>query len=100
MIEKATGPALPAAAAPTTAVTTTATIPHSNKVRLPKLTIKPFDGKLTAWTPFWDSFKSAIHENRDLSQVDKFNYLRSMVTHGALEAISGLTLTGVIMRRP
>ena len=97
MIEKATGPALPAAAAPTTAVTTTAMItptPHSNKVRLPKLTIKPFDGKLTAWTPFWDSFKSAIHENRDLSQVDKFNYLRSMVTHGALEAISGLTLTG------
>ena len=67
---------------------------HTNKVRLPKLTIKPFNGKLTAWPPFWDSFKSAIHENPELSKVDKFNYLRSMVTHGALEAISGLTLTG------
>ena len=25
---------------------------HSHKVRLPKLTIKPFNEKLTAWTPF------------------------------------------------
>ena len=66
---------------------------HGSKVRLPKLTIKTFNGKLTAWTPFWDSFKSAIHENSELSKKDKFNYLRYMVTNGALEAISGLTLT-------
>ena len=66
---------------------------HSNKVRLPKLTIKPFNGKLTAWTPFWDSYSSAIHDDPDLTKVDKFNYLRSMVTHEALDAISGLTLT-------
>ena len=65
-----------------------------NKVRLPKLTIKPFNGQLTMWTPFWDSFSSTIHENPELSSVDKFNYLRSLVTHSALEAISGLTLTG------
>ena len=66
---------------------------HSNKVRLPKLTVKPFNGKLTAWTPFWDSYSSAIHDDPDLTKVDKFNYLRSMVTHEALDAISGLTLT-------
>ena len=97
MIEKSTAPAsLPSATTaetPTTATALTSSTPaHSNKVRLPKLTIKPFNGKLTAWTPFWDSFKSAIHQNPELSKVDKFNYLRSMVTHGALEAISGLTL--------
>lgn len=98
LIEKALEPApaaTPAAPAPLTAVTTpTSASSHSNKVRLPKLTIKPFNGRLTAWTPFWDSFNSAIHENPELSKVDKFNYLRSMVTHSALEAISGLTLTG------
>ena len=100
LIERALEPAPavtpPIAPAPlTTAVTTpTSAFSHSNKVRLPKLTIKPFNGKLTAWTPFWDSFNSAIHENPELSKVDKFNYLRSMVTHGALEALSGLTLTG------
>ena len=27
----------------------------SPRVRLPKLTIKPFNGDLTAWTTFWDS---------------------------------------------
>lgn len=93
-IEKASAPApvTPAVIEPTVAVPTTPA--HGYKVRLPKLTIKPFNGKLTAWTPFWDSFSSAIHANPDLSKVDKFNYLRSMVSHSALEAISGLTLTG------
>ena len=42
---------------------------------------------------FWESFNSAIHENPELSKVDKFNYLRSMITHAASEAISGSTLT-------
>lgn len=94
-IERASG--TPTTAAGTITTTTTGTTPTAtpgNKVRLPKLTIKPFNGKLTAWIPFWDSFNSAIHENRELSKVDKFNYLRSMVTQTALEAISGLTLTG------
>ena len=100
-IEKATELAPPSTATATSA-SSTATVPtsvsgHSNKVRLPKLMIKSFDGKLTEWTPFWDSFNSAIHENPELSKVDKFNYLRSMVTHGALEAVSGLML---IMMRP
>ena len=82
----------PAVIEPTVAAPTTPA--NGYKVRLPKLTIKPFSGKLTAWTPFWDSFNSAIHANPDLSKVDKFHYLRSMVSHSALEAISGLTLTG------
>ena len=85
-----------AATASVASATATRPVPSTtpeNKVRLPKLTIKPFNGKLTAWTPFWDSFNSAIHENPELSKVDKFNYLRSMVTHAAAEAICGLTLT-------
>ena len=85
-----------AATASVALATATRPVPSTtpeNKVRLPKLTIKPFNGKLTAWTPFWDSFNSAIHENPELSKVDKFNYLRSMVTHAAAEAICGLTLT-------
>ena len=45
------------------------------QVRLPKLTIRSFDGDITKWTGFWDSFNSAIHSNTALSEVDKFNYL-------------------------
>ena len=63
------------------------------KVKLPKLTLKKFSGDPTAWTPFWDSYESAIHQNPDLLDIDKFNYLQSLVEHSAAEAIAGLTLS-------
>ena len=63
--------------------------PAVNKVKLPKLSIKPFTGKLTAWTSFWDSYQSAIHDNPELSNIDKFNYLKSLLGPGAIEAIAG-----------
>ena len=62
-------------------------------VRLPKLSIKPFYGDITQWTTFWDSFKSSIHENPTLSDIDKFSYLRSLLERSARESIAGLTLT-------
>lgn len=62
-------------------------------VKLPKLTMQPFKGDLTTWTTFWDSYKAAIHDNASLSDIDKFNYLRSLLQGSALEAVSGLTLT-------
>ena len=63
-------------------------------MRLPKLSIRPFGGDITQWTAFWNSFKSAIHDNTTLSDIDKFNYLRSFLERSAREAIAGLTLTG------
>ena len=62
-------------------------------VKLPKLTIQPFKGDLTTWITFWDSYMVAIHENSSLSDIDKFNYLRSLLQGPALDAVSGLTLT-------
>ena len=60
------------------------------RVRLPKLELKRFNGELTAWTPFWDSFGLAVHNSTELSAVDKFNYLRSLLEPAAA-AIAGLT---------
>lgn len=62
-------------------------------MKLPKLMLKPFNGDITTWTPFWESYESAIHKNASLSDVDKFNYLNSLLEHSAREAVSGLTLT-------
>ena len=45
------------------------------------------------WTAFWDSYESAVHNNDELSNVDKFNYLRSLLERTAYEAIAGLTLS-------
>ena len=63
------------------------------QVKLPKLSIKKFNGTLTKWVTFWDSFNSSIHTNPTLSSVDKFNYLSSLLESSAAEAIAGLTLT-------
>ena len=63
------------------------------KVRLPKITLPRFNGDPAKWTSFWDSYESAIHLNSELTEVDKFNYLRSLLDHSAYDAIAGLTLS-------
>ena len=62
-------------------------------MKLPKLSLPHFSGNVTKWTTFWDLFESAVHNNDDLTDVDKFNYLRSLLERTAYEAISGLTLS-------
>ena len=65
---------------------------HGTKVKLPKLTLPHFSGNPTRWTTFWDSYELAIHGNDELSEVDKFNYLRSLLEGSAFEVVRGLTL--------
>ena len=45
--------------------------------KLPKVELRKFHGHPIEWYPFWESFKSAVHKNPNLSGVDKFNYLKS-----------------------
>ena len=53
------------------------------KVKLPKLELKPFDGNILNWQPFWDSFQSSIDSNSNISPVDKFAYLQSYLSPSA-----------------
>ena len=64
--------------------------PHGAKLRLPKLSLPRFNGDLMKWPTFWDSYESAIHNNDELTEVDKFNYLN---------AIAGLTLSAAIRKQ-
>ena len=72
--------------------------PRGNKVKLPKLSLSHFSGNVTKWTTFWDSFESTVHNNDDLTDIDKFNYLRSLLDRTAYEATSGLTLSSANYR--
>ena len=45
------------------------------RVKLPKLVPKTFNGDLTKWEAFWNTFESSIHLHPTLSAVDKFTYL-------------------------
>ena len=64
-----------------------------NKPKLPKLSLKNFYGESTSWPSWWDSFYSVVHANKSLSEIDKFNYLRSLLKGQASSAIAGLQLT-------
>ena len=61
--------------------------------KLPKLELKKFHGNPLHWYPFWESFESAVHKNPNLSSVDKFNYLKSLLTGTAQSSVAGLALT-------
>ena len=70
--------------------------PASNveiRAKLPKLEIKRFDGRMTEWQAFIDCFDSAVHSNPKLSNIDKINYLKSLVEGPAAASIKGLPLT-------
>ena len=67
---------------------------HSHtSVKLPRLHLRSFAGNLTQWTSFWESFQSAVHDNDELTDTEKFNYLNSLMERSAKEAISGFLLT-------
>ncbi|GFY41797.1 peptidase M20 domain-containing protein 2 [Trichonephila inaurata madagascariensis] len=53
----------------------------------------PLSKDISSFPSFWARFKSAVHENSSLNDVDKFSYLKSVVTSDAELAIRGLTLT-------
>ncbi|KRZ75294.1 Gypsy retrotransposon integrase-like protein 1 [Trichinella papuae] len=67
----------------------------SSNVRLPKLEIKKFSGEYHDWQRFHDEFEATINSNPNLSLVEKFNYLRSLLSGNAETAIQGLTLNAV-----
>ena len=57
------------------------------------LEIKKFHGDLLNWRGFFDQYKSAIHDKTDVTDIDKFNYLRFLICDEANETIAGLTLS-------
>ena len=62
--------------------------------KLPSLNIKQFYGNPLEYQSFWDSSRGAVHENSTLTDITKFNYLKSYLKRQALSAISGISLSG------
>ena len=62
-------------------------------MKLPKLEIKKFDRDPSIWTTFIDCFTSAIHENNELSNMQKIIYLQNLTTGPAAATIAGFLLS-------
>lgn len=67
------------------------------KAKVLKLVLPKFHCDITTWMGFWDSFKSAVHDNSSLSKIDKFNNLRSLLEGAASRAIKGLLYQATTM---
>ena len=67
------------------------------QAKLPKLEMPTFTGRPEQWQEFWDTFQSEVHDNGDISDVDKpvdkFAYLRRYVSRAAKSSITGFRTT-------
>ncbi|KYN13169.1 hypothetical protein ALC57_14645 [Trachymyrmex cornetzi] len=59
-------------------------------VKLPVLNLPTFEGQYDQWLLFKDSFKSLIHNNRNLVAIQKFQYLRSSLKGETLQVLNAL----------
>lgn len=62
-------------------------------LKLPEIQIRSFSGALEDWMEFHDSFSNMIHMNTDLSDIQKFHYLKSSLKGEAAEIIHSLQVT-------
>ena len=60
---------------------------------LPKIELPVFSGDPLKWQGFWDQFDISIHQNKSISDIHRFNYLKKYLSVPALGTISGLTLS-------
>ena len=62
-------------------------------VQLPKINMPQFAGNYHDWGSFRDLYKSLIHENKALSNVQKLHYLKSTVTGEAEQLLKQIQIT-------
>ena len=62
-------------------------------VKLPSIQLPSYDGTISTWLYFRDTFDSLIIKNRTLSNVERFHYLISSLKGEAKHLISNLQIT-------
>ncbi|KAJ8983230.1 hypothetical protein NQ317_005319 [Molorchus minor] len=59
-------------------------------IKLPTIQLKKFHGHYEEWLEFRDTFESLIHKNEDITNIQKFHYLRASLEGGASQIIQSL----------
>ncbi|XP_055604663.1 uncharacterized protein LOC129752900 [Uranotaenia lowii] len=71
--------------------------PHSpawsSHVRLPDVKLPVFSGSIDSWLNFHDLFVSLVHSSHELSNIQKFYYLRSSLSGEALKLIQTINIS-------
>ncbi|XP_072398266.1 uncharacterized protein [Diabrotica undecimpunctata] len=66
---------------------------RSINIRLPAINLPSFEGDYDNWLFFRDTFNSIIHTNTELSNIQKFHYLRLSLQVIAAETIRNLDIS-------
>lgn len=67
--------------------------PSASQVRLPDVKLPVFEGKLENWLNFHDLYVALVHSSTGLSNIQKFYYLRSSLSHEALQLIQTIPIS-------
>ncbi|XP_036341360.1 uncharacterized protein LOC118750735 [Rhagoletis pomonella] len=70
-----------------------------SRFHLPKLQLPKFSGHHADWLDFFDMFSVLVHTNNELSQIEKFQYLRSCLTDKAARLVQALEVTAINYRK-
>ncbi|XP_026471455.1 uncharacterized protein LOC113375724 [Ctenocephalides felis] len=62
----------------------------NNNIKLPNIALPTFDGSYSNWLQFNDSFTALIHNNTNLSNAEKFYYLKTCLKNEAASVIHSL----------
>ena len=68
-------------------------LPARARAKLPKVGLPKFKGDITEYRTFWETFESAVHNNGELTTIDKFHHLYSLLQGQAQRTIKGLAIT-------
>nr|XP_012215470.1 PREDICTED: uncharacterized protein LOC105667914 isoform X2 [Linepithema humile] len=63
------------------------------RIRLPKINLPHFAGSYEDWYTYQDTFEKLIHNNNDITEIEKFHYLRSSLREKAAEIIKSIETT-------
>ncbi|XP_076394279.1 uncharacterized protein LOC143265522 [Megachile rotundata] len=66
-----------------------------NRIKLPTIELPTFDGSYSNWVKFRDTFESLIHNNMNLSNIEKFHYLNASVKGSAARTIEALGISEI-----
>ncbi|XP_058826908.1 uncharacterized protein LOC131686914 [Topomyia yanbarensis] len=62
-------------------------------VRLPQINLPEFDGNYEKWLPFHDTFRALIDSSPQLSNIQKFHYLKAALKGDALRLVDSFPMS-------
>lgn len=64
-----------------------------DNIKLPRIEIPKFDGNIKGWPTFYDVYRTLIHENTGLTDIERFQYLVASLSKDALTVVKNLPIT-------